>query len=234
MTVHEKKELKKQAIKYSAIVMVQRILGLACFLLAAGTLLDVRGWIYFSVYFIVTIITLVIMLFNHTETLSERGKKHENTKSWDKVCLSIYVPSAFYVIYIAAGLDIRFGWSHLPTTFMYTGIILYLISSILGIWPIMENRHFESTSRIQNDREQTVVTTGPYRLVRHPGYSAVIIWAFAVPMMFGSLSAGIVSAVIIATIVIRTYFEDSMLKKELPGYSDYTTKVKYRLLPFIW
>lgn len=234
MAADGKQELKKQAVKYIARVMAQRVLGLACFLLAADTLSDARGWIYFALYFVISVITLAVMFFNHTETLVERGKKHGNTKSWDKVCLSIYVPSAFYLIYIAAGLDIRFGRPSTSTIFLYIGIALYLISTVMGIWPIMENKHFESTSRIQGDRKQTTVTTGPYKLVRHPGYFAIIIWAFAVPMIFGSPFAAVVSAIIILTIAIRTYFEDTMLKNELQGYREYASKVKYRLLPFIW
>ncbi|MDR0644106.1 MAG: isoprenylcysteine carboxylmethyltransferase family protein [Treponema sp.] len=226
--------MKKQAVKYMVVVMMQRILGLACFLLAAGTLLDVRGWIYFSMYFIVSIITLAVMFNNHAETLSERGKKHENTKSWDKIFLGIYVPSAFYIIYIVAGLGVRFQWPVLSTTFMYVGATLYIVSTILGVWAIMENKHFEPTSRIQDDRNQTVITTGPYRLVRHPGYSSIITWAISVPMIFGSLFTGVVSVIIIVTVAIRTYFEDTMLKKELCGYLEYANKVKYRLIPFIW
>jgi protein-S-isoprenylcysteine O-methyltransferase Ste14 len=226
--------LKKQAAKYMVVVMIQRILGLACFLLAAGTLLDVRGWIYFSIYFIVSIITLAVMSINHAETLSERRKKHENTKSWDKIFLGIHVPSAFYIIYIVAGLGVRFQWPVLSTTFVYVGATLYIVSTILGAWAIMENKHFEPTSRIQNDRNQTVITTGPYRLVRHPGYSSIIIWAISVPMIFGSLFTGVISVIIIVTIAIRTYFEDTMLKRELYGYLEYANKVKHRLIPFIW
>lgn len=226
--------LKKQTVKYIARVMVQRMLGLVCFLTAAGTISDARGWVYFSLYFVISIITLVAMFFSRAETLVERGKKHGNTKKWDKICLSIYVPASFYLIYIAAGLDIRFERSFPSTIFSYIGFVLYLISTVTAIWPIMENKHFESTARIQNDRQQTVVTTGPYRLVRHPGYFAIVIWACAVPMIFGSLSAGVVSAVILLIIAIRTYFEDTMLKNELPGYREYASEVKYRLIPFIW
>lgn len=234
MATNREKELQKQAAKYTVKVMLQRILGLACFLLAAGTLRYMRGWIYFSIYFIISIITLVIMFYNRTETLSERGKKHDNTKSWDKICVGVYVLSAFYVIYIITGLDVRFGWSHLPTAYLYAGLVLYAISTVMGIWPLMENKHFESMSRFQSDRKQTVITTGPYRFVRHPGYLAIIVWALAVPMILGSLYAGLVSAVIIITITIRTYLEDAMLKNELSGYLDYASKVKYRLIPFIW
>ena len=234
MVKSKNEQMRKQAAKYVVVMMIQRILGLSCFILSAGTLFNVRGWIYFFFYFITSIIVLAVMFNNHIETLSERGKKHNNTKNWDKICLAIYVPSAFYIIYIIAGLSIRFNWPVLSAIFVHIGIILYIMSTILGVWPIMENKHFESTARIQDDRNQNVITTGPYKLVRHPGYSSIIIWAFSVPMIFGSLYTYIVSVIIVVTIIIRTYFEDCMLKKELPGYMEYTKEVKYRLMPFIW
>lgn len=141
---------------------------------------------------------------------------------------------AYSIIYLVAGLGIRLDWYHLSAVFLCIGIVLYIISAVFFIWSIMENKHFEATSRIQGDRNQTVITTGPYRLIRHPGYFSIIVWTMSVPMIFGTLNIGIVSFAIIIIITIRTYFEDSMLKKELPGYLDYTNQVKYRLIPFIW
>lgn len=233
MTLRKTASDKQQAIKYIIVVMVQRVLGLACFLVAAGTLRNTKGWIYFSCYFLVSVITLAVMFRNHAETLSERGKKHDNTKHWDKLFLAIYVPLAFYIIYIVAGLSVRFQGPELSMPFYYAGLLLFGFSSVLGIWPVLENKHFESTSRIQEERRQTVVTTGPYQFVRHPGYSAVILWAISVPMMLG-VYTGIIAVIMIVTIAVRTYFEDTMLKQELAGYQEYANAVKYRLIPFIW
>jgi protein-S-isoprenylcysteine O-methyltransferase Ste14 len=227
-------QTRTQAIQYSLLVMFQRVLGLLCFLFAAGTFTSMRGWIYFSLYFIISVLTLIVMMNHHQITLSERGKKHKNTPLWDKTLLAIYVPLAFYGIYIVAGLDVRINEASSDMTMLILGIMLFLISSIFGVWPILENKHFESTSRIQSDREQAVITSGPYHVIRHPGYSSIILWAISVPMIFGSLLTGIVSLCIIVVIVIRTYLEDSMLRKELLGYTEYCMKVKYRLIPYIW
>jgi len=227
-------ETKKGAIKYLIILLFQRIMGIGLFYLAAGTLYNIRGIVNLSLYLLVSIIASIIMYSGHKETLNERGKKHENTKNWDKILLPIYFILAFYGIYVAAGVGIRFEVHYLSIKWFYWGTLLYVISSVLIIWPVLENKHFESTSRIQSDREQTVITSGPYKIVRHPGYSGIIMWACATTLMFGTLYVGIVSIIIIVVIVIRTLFEDKMLKNELKGYLDYSKKVKYRLIPFIW
>ncbi len=78
------------------------------------------------------------------------------------------------------------------------------------------------------------MTTGPYRIVRHPGYMGIVLWAVASALMFGTLAVGVVAGVIIVTISVRTYLEDTMLKDELPGYADYAKSVRYRLIPFVW
>jgi protein-S-isoprenylcysteine O-methyltransferase Ste14 len=141
---------------------------------------------------------------------------------------------AYFGIYFIAGLGIRFQWNRLPIECFYAGIIIYLLSSIFTIWPVLENKHFEETSRIQNNRNQTVITSGPYRIIRHPGYFGIIIWAIASYLMFGTLAVGIVSLIIIIIIWIRTYMEDKMLKSELSGYLEYSKTVKHRLIPFVW
>jgi len=187
---------RRRAIQYSLLVMFQRVLGLLCFLLAAGTISSLQGWIYFSLYFFISMITLIVMLI--------------------------------------AGLDVRYNGTYLDIVSMIIGILLFIISAIFMIWPILENEHFESTARIQKDRNQTVITTGPYRIIRHPGYTSIILWAISVPLIFGSILSGMVSLIIIAVIILRTYLEDTMLQKELSGYRTYCTQVKYRLIPFLW
>jgi protein-S-isoprenylcysteine O-methyltransferase Ste14 len=204
------------------------------FIAAAGTIMNIRGIINFLLYFTISIIAGLFMYNNHQETLYERGKKHANTKSWDKVLLPIYILLAYYGIYLIAGLGIRFQWPQLSVSWLYAGAILYLISGVFTVWPVMANKHFESTSRIQNDRAQTVVSTGPYRIVRHPGYLGIVIWGVAMIMIFGTIAIGIAAIIIIIVIAIRTYLEDTMLKHELNGYLEYAGKVKYRLIPFIW
>jgi protein-S-isoprenylcysteine O-methyltransferase Ste14 len=99
---------------------------------------------------------------------------------------------------------------------------------------MLENKWFSSMVRIQSDRGQQVVQTGPYKYVRHPGYVGGILMAIGFGLVFGSLWSLIPAGVTTVILVLRTYLEDNMLKKELPGYLEYTKKVKYRLIPVVW
>jgi len=227
-------EIRKGAIKYLLIIFFQRIVGIALFFIAAGTFYDIRGVVNLSLYLFVSIVISIIMFFKHQETLNERGKKQENTKNWDKILLTLIVLLVFYGIYFVAGLGVRFELATLAIEWFYIGTILYLISCVFGIWPVLENKYFESSSRIQSNRNQTVITTGPYKIVRHPGYAGTILWAVASALMFGTFVVGIISVIIIVIFIIRTFLEDRMLKEELLSYSDYSKIVKYRLIPFIW
>ena len=96
------------------------------------------------------------------------------------------------------------------------------------------NPHFEATVRIQKDREHKVITSGPYKLIRHPGYLGGIVWAMGVPMILGSIYGFIPSLVGIIIFIIPTGLEDKTLLNELEGYAEYSKKVKCRLIPGIW
>ena len=99
---------------------------------------------------------------------------------------------------------------------------------------MLVNTHFEATVRIQTDRNHTVITAGPYRFVRHPGYVDAMLWCITTPMITRS-AVGLIPAVIAAAVlVVRTALEDRTLQKELEGYVEYTEKTRYRLLPGIW
>jgi protein-S-isoprenylcysteine O-methyltransferase Ste14 len=102
------------------------------------------------------------------------------------------------------------------------------------LWAMWTNRFFSSHVRIQTDRGHYVVTDGPYRFVRHPGYAGAIVWVPATALLLGSLYALIPAAITIVLIIIRTYLEDVTLQKELPGYADYARKTRFRLVPRIW
>ena len=225
--------IKLGALKYIGKLMLQRLLGAAAFFLAAGTLDVPRGFAYFTVYTVSTVISAIIMYHHDAELLNARRRIAPNTKGWDKVLLLIYVLLGFYGIYAAAGLSIRFHHADMPTALFWGGMAIMALTCFLAVWPVMENRNFESSARIQNDRGQKVCSTGPYSFVRHPGYSVILLWSIAVTMMFG-LYTGIAAVAIVITIVTRTFLEDRMLQKELPGYLEYTKKVRYRLLPYIW
>lgn len=137
--------------------------------------------------------------------------------------------------FIVAGLDFRFSWSgFLAGTYAILGLVLLAIGYVLTLWAMRENRFFSGVVRIQEERGHRVVTTGPYRFVRHPGYLGSIIYMIAMPFALTSYWALIPAIATIIFTIVRTALEDNTLKRKLEGYTEYTLRVRYRLLPRIW
>jgi protein-S-isoprenylcysteine O-methyltransferase Ste14 len=218
--------------------VIQRIticLIFALFLfVSAGTIEWLRGWIYFLYGLSIEICALIIYAIKAPEMLEQRGASHKGVKTYDKVFLVVWLLLVL-ITSIVAGFDaIRYHWSSLPFYTVYLGAILIALAYVFGTWAMVENEHFEQFVRIQTDRKHHVVTTGPYRIVRHPGYAATIVGALGVPLMLGSLWTFIPTGAAIILFVIRTSLEDRTLSKELDGYVAYTKQTRYRLIPGIW
>jgi len=136
---------------------------------------------------------------------------------------------------VICGIDaVRFHWSNLPLILKIIGFIGYIPSVIIIFLTIKENAYLSEVVRIQKDRSQQVVKTGPYKYVRHPMYSGIILMILFTPFALGSFIALIFSGLIIILFIIRTYLEDKTLQNELPGYKEYIKKVRYRLVPGLW
>ncbi|MBA7594450.1 hypothetical protein ES703_01392 [subsurface metagenome] len=211
------------------------IIGGACFFLAAWKLNIVRGWIYFGMALVGALAGAIIMITCIPGLAHERAKAKEGTKTWDKILLSIYFILGLIVMPALAGLDVgRFCWTLLPAYFVVIGIAVYVFAFALTLWAMLSNPFFESTVRIQKDRDQKVISTGPYRFVRHPGYVGMLIGSLHLPFVIGSMYALIPAGVMIILAITRTYLEDKTLQEELNGYKEYAAKVKYRLFPGIW
>lgn len=204
------------------------------FFLSAGRTDILRAWLYFSIMLIVSTVGSIALLIKSPGLLNARGSKGSGTKKWDIFILLGIFLLGILGIPLTAGLDTRFNISLLPFETFYPGIIIYILSAILSTWPMMSNPHFEGTVRIQTDRDHTVIKTGPYKIIRHPGYLGMVLGALPMPFALGSLISFIPSGLMIVLIIIRTYLEDKTLQKELPGYAEYCNEVKYRLIPFIW
>jgi protein-S-isoprenylcysteine O-methyltransferase Ste14 len=170
------------------------------------------------------------------DLIAERARymQHEDAKSWDKL-LSVLLGLGGILMPLVAGLDKRFGWSTgfgLTVELIALAVILsgYAISS----YALIENRFFSGVVRIQTDRGQHVVSGGPYRWVRHPGYAGALLAYLATPLLLGSIWTYLPVVFAFVVLVIRTSFEDRTLQAELPGYKEYTTRTRYRLLPGVW
>jgi protein-S-isoprenylcysteine O-methyltransferase Ste14 len=133
------------------------------------------------------------------------------------------------------GLDaIRYRWSSVPFFVRVFGFAAIIATLLLISWVMRENTYLSRVVEIQKEKGHKVITTGPYRYVRHPMYGAVIIQLICVPLALGSLLALIPAAFLIMLMVIRTHLEDETLQLELEGYKAYSEKVKFKLFPGIW
>ena len=159
----------------------------------------------------------------------------EGTQRWDIPFVIIIAMVGPLAVYVVAGLDRRFGWSapvH-PGVSIAAGAVL--IAALLIVERAMHaNSFFSSVVRLQHDRGQTVVSSGPYARVRHPGYVGGIIQGACIPPLLGSWWAFLPAGLVVVAFVIRTALEDALLRKSLPGYSAYAERVRWRLLPGLW
>lgn len=203
---------------------------------SAGRINMPRAWCYLVVSLAGTFGGIMLVCKVNPELINQRGqwKKKKGTKPWDKFLMPAFGIMGFYVLVVIIGLDVRFRWSYLGIDFAIAGIVLFIIGSISINWAMMVNKHFETTVRIQKDRDQKVITTGPYRIVRHPGYVGAILWGVSAPLIIGSLVGLVPAAIAVFLLVIRTSLEDKTLHSELNGYAEYAQRVKYRLLPRVW
>ena len=158
-----------------------------------------------------------------------------NAKPWDKVLAPLMAVSIAYPVVIVAGLDHRFDWSpEFPLWLNALGFILISLGYAFAAWALAENRFFYSVVLVQTDRGHVVCDSGPYRIVRHPGYAGNIFPLFGIVLALGSVWTLIPVAVASIISVIRTALEDQTLQEELPGYRDYARRVRYRLIPGIF
>jgi protein-S-isoprenylcysteine O-methyltransferase Ste14 len=164
---------------------------------------------------------------------NERGNLRENSKKWDLIWIRVYGLISYSSI-IIAGLDKRNGWSSLGNGWIIPGGILIILSGVLVTWAMAVNSYFSSVVRIQDDRGQAVVASGPYQYIRHPGYLGAIFYYIGIPMMLDSWISFFPVLIIILGFMLRIQFEEKTLKEELRGYERFTQKVKYRLIPGIW
>ncbi len=232
---------KQRLDKYGYIVCFGFIIGpgimAAIFFSCAGQTDLKRAWIYFIMIQVYYIIGTLLIAVKDPGLMNVRGARRskEDSKSWDKILVPVFGIFAFYLQPALMGLDVgRYHWSGLTASWMIPGIAVFTIGFIMNYWAMYVNTHFETNVRIQTDRDHKVIQDGPYSLVRHPGYTGIILCHMAAPLILGSfygLFAGLLAAI---TLVIRTSMEDRTLQNELDGYKSYIQKTKYRLFPVIW
>jgi protein-S-isoprenylcysteine O-methyltransferase Ste14 len=201
----------------------------------AGRLDWLRGWIFAGLYMAGMAGTGVVMHRLNPELIEARSKwRRKDTKPFDKVFLSLFLPLTLIQPAIG-GLDaVRFQWTSLPFRLVWPGAAILGSGMALIAWTLAVNRHAETTVRIQTDRGHAVVSAGPYRFVRHPMYVGLILTYLAAPLILGSLWSLAVGCVIVGLVVWRTAMEDRTLRRELAGYEEFASRTQYRLAPGVW
>ena len=229
------KELRRSMIK-AVLLMPMLVITMAIIFFAAAGRYDIpRAWLFFGSMLVYFFVSIIILYEFNPQLIVERLKRKKDAKNWDKILMRVTNLFGVYIPVAIAGLDIgRFRWSYLSIHFIIPGFVLWILSNFITTWAMAVNPHFEPTVRIQKDRDHQVITTGPYRIMRHPGYLGGILFYIASPFIIGSAYALIPGAIAVILITIRTALEDKTLLKELNGYSEYAEKVKYRLIPGIW
>lgn len=200
---------------------------------SAGTLDWPLGWWFILAFVVCVLIAMAVIWRANPELFTARSRVQPGTKTWDYIFL-VLVMGGFIVMPLVAGLDFRFGWSAVPNWVVVFGYVLFVLSFAGQTWPQAVNRHFEPGVRIQTDRGQTVIDTGPYAIVRHPGYISGALLALSIPPMLASWWALIPALVATLALAVRTPFEEKTLRAELPGYTEYAQRVRYRWVPGVW
>jgi len=196
-----------------------------------------QGWFYAVLIVTAGIAPRMWAEKRHPGLMVERGNfaKAQDVKPWDKVLAPLMALSVSFPLLIVAGLDHRFGWSPAFSAWLnILGLILIMLGYTFAGWALAENRFFSTVVRIQTDRGHKVCDSGPYRIVRHPGYAGNILALPGIVLAFGSVWTIIPVIVALIIAVIRTALEDKTLQEELPGYRDYVCRVRYRLIPGVY
>lgn len=194
-----------------------------------------RGWIYAAAYLTMLVVSAAVIWLTNPGLFEARARlRHRDTKGFDKVFLAVFLPLN-YILPAAAGLDnARFGWWPISFVAVYPGLLLFAVAMVLLAWAMAVNPFAETTVRIQTERGHTVVSSGPYRLVRHPMYAGAILMFLGTPLILGSMLALLLAIGVALLFVGRTALEDRTLRRELLGYEAYATCTRYRLLPGVW
>ena len=223
-----------EKVKFLIKGFVTNLIFTAILFICAGRIDYTQGWIFLSANVLSTVMSY-LTIYQNSELINERSKPGEGIKSWDKLLLGLSA-LIYVIIIILAGLDSgRFLWTlNFNWYISISGVILLLIGQILFLTARSQNKFFSTVVRIQKDRGHVVCDTGLYKIVRHPGYSGMIISLMGLPLITTSIWIIIHTAVAIILLLIRTSLEDETLKNELDGYVEYTRKTRNKLIPLVW
>ena len=218
------------------LIAVYLLIPLVLFL-CAGDLAWWQGWLVGLAIFASGIGARLWAEYRHPGLTAARQDPDamRNAKAWDKVLAPLMGVTMGFPMLIVAGLDHRYGWSaDLPFPLVITGLALVYTGYGFAAWAFAENRFFLSVTREQLDAEHALCDSGPYRLVRHPGYAGNVLAQYGIVLALASPWVLIPATAALVVSVLRIKFEDSALQGELTGYAEYAGRVRYRLIPGLY
>jgi len=203
--------------------------------LRAGIHAWLAAWIFLALWFGFWFLILVWLFRQNPDLFWERMRiQTSDQKGLDKIIYPLLYISLFLWLLFTAYDAARFHWSPVPIWLQGFGAIILICSFFLFFLTFRENTFLSPLVRVQQDRGQTVISTGPYHYVRHPMYAATLIFVIGTPLLLGAWYGILVGPVVALVLAWRSVLEELTLQKELPGYLEYMAQVKYRLVPFVW
>jgi protein-S-isoprenylcysteine O-methyltransferase Ste14 len=202
----------------------------ALLFIPAGSFRFWQGWTYLVIFFVPGFLGFVYFYKHDPDLVERRLRLKEKVREQKRIMTFVYV--IWLIALLLPGLDHRFGWSHLPLYLAVASQVVVFGGYLLTLWVVKVNRFAART--IQVEPGQTVVSTGPYGIVRHPMYLSVCATLLFTPLALGSYFALPAFLLLIPLVVLRLLNEEKVLRQELPGYSEYCLHTRFRLVPFLW
>ena len=196
----------------------------------AGSFRYWRGWVFMAIVFVPMPITSVYFMKRDPQLVERRLRTKE--KISEQKTIIRWAQFVVFASLLIPGLDYRFGWSRVPLWLTILSQLLVFAGYLITLWVMKENSFASRT--VQVEEGQKVISTGPYRLVRHPMYFGAVLMLLFTPLALGSWWALPGFLLVIPLIVLRLLNEEKMLRSDLPGYSDYCLRTRSRLLPLLW
>jgi protein-S-isoprenylcysteine O-methyltransferase Ste14 len=227
--------MKTFALKLILQTIILFSLIAAALFISAGTVGWLQGWLFFGLFFLF-FVGVSLWLFTVNPSLAQERMRlgGSNQQGWDRILFPIMFISPLAWLVLSSLDSVRFHWSHVPTWVEILGGLLLLTSFYLFFLTFRENSYLSPMARVQKDRGQKVISTGPYAIIRHPMYFAFIPFMVGTPLMLGSWFGGVFGVLFMILTARRAVLEERMLMESLDGYKVYMGKVKYRLIPYVW
>jgi protein-S-isoprenylcysteine O-methyltransferase Ste14 len=217
---------------FGGLVILVLVTGALLFA-AAGTFDYWQAWAFLAIYFTLSLAITLYLMKKDPALLARRmsGGPFAEKEPSQRIIMS-FASIGFIGLLVLPGLDHRFGWSQMPAYVAIAGDILVVLGWV-GIFFVFRENSFSSAT-IELAADQRVISTGPYALVRHPMYAAALVMLLGMPIALGSWWGVLTMAVVVPAVVWRLLDEERFLARNLPGYTEYQRKVRYRLLPLVW